>query len=134
MLYVLPETTGDIIVLQASGTLTTADYKETFIPLFDHVNTTHPEVRLVIFFAPGFEGIEAGVIWEDTKFGLQHANDLHKLAVIGGPEWLDWASRVANHLTKGEVRHYKITQMLQAMHWINDDEDEDASTRYPFGG
>lgn len=133
MLYVLPETTGDIIVLQASGTLSANDYKETFIPLFEHVHTTHPEVRLVIFFAPDFEGFETGAVWEDTKFGLQHANDFYKLAVVGGPEWLDWMTKVGDALTRGEIKHYRPTQLLQAMHWINDEDDEEEAN-YPFGG
>lgn len=133
MLYVLPETTGDIIVLQANGTLTTEDYTQTFLPLFEHVHTTHPEVRLLITFAPDFEGFEAGALWEDVKFGSQHANDFYRVAVVGDPRWTDWMSKVADLLMQGEVRHYRMTQLLEALRWINDEAEEDEEeTLYPF--
>lgn len=95
MLYILPETTGDIIVLQANGTLTACDYTETFLPLFEHVKNTHPEVRLLITFAPDFEGFEVGALWEDMKFGVQHANDFHRVAIVGDEKWLEWMTKSA---------------------------------------
>lgn len=137
MLYILPETTGDIIVLQANGTLTASDYTETFLPLFEHVKNTHPEVRLLITFAPDFEGFEVGALWEDMKFGVQHANDFHRVAIVGDEKWLEWMTKVSNLLTQGEMRHYRMTQLLEALRWINDedeDEDDEEETLYPFGG
>ncbi len=135
MLYILPETTGDIIVLQANGTLTASDYTETFLPLFEHVKNTHPEVRLLITFAPDFEGFEVGALWEDMKFGVQHANDFHRVAIVGDEKWLEWMTKVSNLITQGEMRHYRMTQLLEALRWINDeDEDDEEETLYPFGG
>lgn len=133
MLYVLPETTGDIIVLQANGTLTSSDYTETFLPLFDHVKNTHPEVRLLITFAPDFEGFEAGAIWEDAKFGLQHTNDFYRVAIVSNEKWMEWMTKVADLLTQGEMRHYRMTQLLEALRWINDEGEEDETKElYPF--
>lgn len=135
MLYVLPETTGDIIVLQANGTLTTQDYTETFLPLFEHVKNTHPEIRLLITFAPDFSGFEAGALWEDAKFGNKHANDFYRIAIVGDAKWTDWMSKVADLLMQGEVRHYKMTQLLDALRWINDEGEEDEEKElFPFGG
>ncbi len=135
MLYVLPETTGDIIVLQANETLTAEDYTQTFLPLFEHVKNTHPEVRLLITFAPDFEGFEAGALWEDIKFGAKHANDFHRVAIVGDAKWTDWMRKVANLLMQGEVRHYKMTQLLEALRWINDEGEDDEDNRlYPFNG
>lgn len=135
MLYILPETTGDIIVLQANGTLTASDYTETFLPLFEHVKNTHPEVRLLITFAPDFEGFEVGALWEDMRFGVQHASDFHRVAIVGDEKWLEWMTKVSNLITQGEMRHYRMTQLLEALRWINDeDEDDKEETLYPFGG
>ncbi|EAR62333.1 STAS/SEC14 domain-containing protein [Neptuniibacter caesariensis] len=133
MLYVLPETTGDIIVLQANGTLTTQDYTETFLPLFEHVKNTHPEVRLLITFAPDFEGFEAGAIWEDAKFGLHHNKDFYRVAIVSNEKWMEWMTKVADLLTQGEMRHYRMTQLLEALRWINDEgEDDEEKELYPF--
>jgi len=135
MLYVLPETTGDIIVLQANGKLTQEDYTETFIPLFEHVKNTHPDVRLLITFAPDFAGFEAGALWEDLKFGATHANDLHRMAIVGDAKWMEWATNISRRFMKGEVRHYKLTQLLNALRWINDEgeDDEDIDKLPPLG-
>lgn len=133
MLYVLPETTGDIIVLQANATLTAEDYTQTFLPLFEHVKNTHPEVRLLITFAPDFEGFEAGTLWEDAKFGVKHANDFYRLAVVGDAKWTEWMSNIADLFTQGDVRHYKMTQLLEALRWINDEgEDDEDQKLFPF--
>jgi len=135
MLYVLPETTGDIIVLQANDTLTASDYTETFLPLFEHVKNTHPEVRLLITFAPDFSGFEAGALWEDLKFGAKHANDFYRIAIVGDEKWTEWMAKVGDLLSQGEMRHYRMTQLLEALRWINDeDEDDEEETLYPFGG
>jgi hypothetical protein len=136
MLYVLPETTGDIIVLQANESLSQADYTDTFLPLFEHVKNTHPEVRLLITFAPGFAGFEAGAIWKDMKFGATHANDFYRIAIVGGPEWIEWISKVSELFMKGEIHHYKLTQLLEAFRWINDEgeDDEEEEKLHPFSG
>ncbi|MFW1676963.1 STAS/SEC14 domain-containing protein [Pontibacter sp. JAM-7] len=132
MLYVLPETTGDIMVLQATDELTAEDYKTTFLPLFEHVSQAHPEPRLLLFLDPHFKGWQPGAMWEDARFGLAHGDQLYRCAIVGGPDWLEWASRLASHFTRGELKHFSASQLLQAMHWLND-EDEEENTPYPFG-
>lgn len=134
MLYVLPETTGDIIVLQANATLTNTDYTELFQPLFEHVKNTHPEVRLLITFAPDFTGFEQDSIWQAENFGRHHAEDYHRVAIVGHEQWLDWLETVKGLLNQGEIRHYRMTQLLEALRWINDeDEEEETEALYPFG-
>ncbi len=133
MLYVLPETTGDIIVLQANDTLTAQDYTETFLPLFNHVKNTHPEVRLLITFAADFAGFEAGSIWEADRFGRQHTGDFYRIALVSHEQWLEWMTQITNLLTQGEMRHYRMTQLLEALRWINDEgEDDEEKALYPF--
>ena len=134
MLYVLPETTGDIIVLQANETLTQTDYSEQFQPLFEHVKNTHPEVRLLLTFAPDFKGFEAGSLWQAEHFAQQHAEDFYRIAIVGHAQWSDWLETVKALLSQGEIRHYPMTQLLAALRWINDEDEEDEEvTLYPFG-
>ena len=43
--------------------------------------------------------------------------------------------KVADLLMQGEVRHYKMTQLLEALRWINDEgEDDEDNGLYPFNG
>lgn len=119
MLYVLPETAGDIIVVQATGTLTASDYQDTFAPLMAEKIAAHGAVRCLLYLDHGFTGWEAGALWQDAKFGIQHSKDFIRIAVVGGNDWLDWALKTAELFTSGEAKHFSESQFLQALHWID---------------
>ncbi|RTE67449.1 STAS/SEC14 domain-containing protein [Amphritea opalescens] len=119
MLHILPETAGDIMVLQATGKLTTADYQDTFLPLLEEKVATHGGVRCLIYLDHDFKGLEVGAMWEDTKLGLQHNRDFIRLAVVGDGAWLDWALKLGALFIKGETKHFTENQFLQALHWID---------------
>lgn len=120
MLHILPETAGDIIVLQATGTLTSEDYQETFIPLIAEKTAAHKKVRCLIYLDPDFKGWQPGAMWEDTKLGANHGNDFIRLAVVGGGNWLDWAVKISAAFITGEAKHFSESQFLQALHWIDE--------------
>ncbi|GGK70769.1 STAS/SEC14 domain-containing protein [Amphritea balenae] len=119
MLYVLPETAGDIIVVQATDQLTSTDYQDILLPLLEQKTATHGGVRCLIYLDQGFTGWEAGAIWEDTKLGIQHGTDFIRLAVVGGNTWLDWAVKLGAVFISGEAKHFTESQFLQALHWID---------------
>lgn len=119
MLYVLPETAGDIIVVQATETLTAQDYQDTFIPLITEKVEAHGAVRVLLYLDHGFTGFKTEALWEDAKFGLTHRNDFIRLAVVGGGQWLDWLLAVGNTISKGETKHFTESQFLHALHWID---------------
>ncbi|WP_299195477.1 STAS/SEC14 domain-containing protein [uncultured Amphritea sp.] len=119
MLYILPETAGDIMVLQASEKLTTADYQEIFLPLLEEKVAAHGRVRCLIYLDHEFKGWEIGAMWEDTKLGIHHSNDFIRLAVVGGGTWLDWAVKIGEAFIDGEAQHFSESQFLQALHWID---------------
>ncbi|WP_417225531.1 STAS/SEC14 domain-containing protein [Amphritea sp.] len=119
MLHILPETAGDIIVIQATDTLTAADYQDIFVPLLEEKVAAHGAVRCLIYLDHNFTGWEAGALWEDTKLGLTHRQDFIRLAVVGGAQWLDWAVKLGEHFITGEAQHFSESQFLQALHWID---------------
>mgnify|MGYP001430244443 CR=1 FL=1 len=120
MLYVLPETAGDIVVVQATEKLTSADYTDTFLPLLEEKITAHGEVRCLLYLDQGFTGWETGAMWEDAQFGLQHSQDFKRVALVGGAAWLDWAVKIGELFMRGEARHFSENQFLQALHWIDE--------------
>lgn len=119
MLYVLPETAGDIIVVQATDKLTASDYQETFLPLMTEKIAAHGAVRCLLYLDHGFTGWETGALWQDAKFGMQHSNDFIRIAVVGGNNWLDWALKTGELFISGEAKHFTESQFLQALHWID---------------
>lgn len=120
MLHILPETAGDIIVLQATGKLTSEDYQTVFIPLVEQKTTAHNKIRCLIYLDRDFNGWETGAMWEDAKLGIHHNSDFLRLAIVGGGEWLDWAVKIGDALMTGEAKHFTESQFLQALHWIDE--------------
>lgn len=119
MLHILPETAGDILVLQATETLTSEDYQTIFIPLLEEKTAAHGKIRCLIYLDRGFNGWEAGAMWEDAKLGINHSSDFIRLAVVGGDDWLDWAVKISGAFITGEAKHFTESQFLQALHWID---------------
>ena len=132
MLYVLPETTGDIIVLQASETLTEQDYLEVFLPLYQQVAKSQEGVRIALYLDPGFQGIDATSSWEPQVFATAHSTSLHYLAMSGAEQWRGLTQNYATTMPQTSICHFGALQFLQALHWIN--EDDEAGELYPFGG
>jgi hypothetical protein len=122
MLTVLPDTAGDFICVQASETLTADDYKTVLAPMIGEKVKQFGPIRMVIYLDGTFSGWEIGAIWEDAKLGFEHANDFVRIALVGDSDWLDWAAKLANHLSQGEAQHFEPNQFLQALHWVNDGE------------
>jgi len=119
MLYELPESAGDLLVIQATDTLTTSDYTDIFIPKVEEKLAAHGKIRALVYLDHNFTGFEAGALWEDAKFGLAHRNDFIRLSMVGDQQWLEWLTNVANHLIEGETRHFTASQFLQALHWAD---------------
>ncbi|SIS66380.1 STAS/SEC14 domain-containing protein [Neptunomonas antarctica] len=120
MLFILPDTAGDLIVVQASEKLTAEDYQNVLVPLINEKIGPYGPLRVVIYLDQSFSGMEAGAVWEDAKLGLEHTEDFLRLAVVGGPDWIEWATKLGNYLIKGETRHFEERQFLQALHWVDD--------------
>jgi universal stress protein A len=55
------------------------------------------------------------------------------MAIVGDNRWTEWMTKVAELFMQGEVRHYKMTQLLEALRWINDEGEEDEEKeQFPF--
>ncbi|WP_303581199.1 STAS/SEC14 domain-containing protein [Amphritea sp. 1_MG-2023] len=119
MLHILPETAGDIIVVQATDKLTSTDYQDIFLPLLEEKVAAHGKVRCLVYLDHNFHGWEAGAMWEDAKLGVQHRQDFIRLAVVGGDSWLDWATKLGSLFISGEALYFPETEFLQALHWID---------------
>jgi hypothetical protein len=59
-------------------------------------------------------------MWDDARFGLQHRRDFEKIAVVGGPRWVDVAVKIFAPLMEGEVRTMLGEQLAEAWEWIQE--------------
>jgi hypothetical protein len=118
MITILPETTGYTLAIKASGKLSAENYETVFLPILDKLIKRYGQIRLVMQFDENFEGWEAGAMWDDAKFGLQHRNDFKRIAVVGAPKWVEWATKVGAKLMDGELKTYPSTDLFEAIVWV----------------
>jgi hypothetical protein len=118
MFQIIPESQGKIIGLRATGKLTDQDYQEILIPSLEALINQHGRIRLLCFMDEDFAGLEAGALWDDAKFFLPHKDDFEKMAIVGGPKWIELAMRLFASLMKGDVKTFPSDQLPQAWDWI----------------
>lgn len=120
MISILPESEGNVIGIRASGTLTDGEYREIFMPAIEKAIEEGKVARLLFFMDESFEGAEWGVMWDDAKFGIKHCNDFEKVAVVGGPSWVEWGARLSGYLMKAEVKTFPPKKLGEAWEWIKE--------------
>ncbi|MBK1620357.1 hypothetical protein CKO42_18315 [Lamprobacter modestohalophilus] len=117
MIKLLPTSVDHVIALQASGTVTAADYEETVVPAVESALQAHKKLRLLYQLGPDFERFEAGAMWEDAKVGLSHLAAWERVAVVTDVDWLRTATKVFGFAMPGEVRVFSNAEFDAALAW-----------------
>lgn len=118
MIEVLPESVGKVLILKATGKLTDRDYKELLIPRLESIIREYGKASVLFEMGDEFRGWEAEALWDDARFGLAHRNDFDKMAVVGGPGWVEWGLRLAKLIMSGEIKSFSPAEREEATHWI----------------
>ena len=118
MIEVLPESHGNVLGIKGIGTLTDLDYKNLLIPKFEDILEDFEKVRCLFFMGDDFQGWELEAVWDDAKFGVQHRNDFEKIAVVGGPQWVEWGTKLAALIMSGEVKTFPSDELKEAWEWV----------------
>ena len=118
MLQIMPESEGKIIGLSVAGKLTERDYREVLIPTLAALIKQHGKIRLLCFLDEKFAGMEAGAMRDDAKFVLPRKDDFEKIAMAGGPQWMQLSLKLFAPLMQGEVRVFSGGQLPEAWEWI----------------
>jgi hypothetical protein len=119
MFQIMPESAGKIIGVRTTGKLTDQDYQEVLIPSLEALINQHGKVRLLCYMDDEFTGVEAGAIWDDAKFFLPHKDDFEKMAIVGGPKWIELIMKLFAPLMKGDVKTFSGEQLSKAWEWIS---------------
>lgn len=113
------ERIGDEIILsfKAVGKLTDEDYK-VITPLIEKFleDVKEPKVKM-LFDAREFEGWELKAAWDDFKLGLKYGNEISKVAIVGGPKWLEALAKLSKWFVSGEVKTFE--NMQEALEWLH---------------
>jgi len=120
MIEFLPESGGHVLGIRVSGKLTDADYKQTLIPKLESLFHQHGRLDVLFYMDEGFEGWDLGAAWDDASYGLKHRADFGRLALVGGPRWVEWCIKLAGFLMKGEIRIFPGDRLQEAWSWIRE--------------
>ena len=120
MIEIMSESKGNILAVKATEKLTARDYEEVFIPKINQLIEEYGKVRVVVLLAENFSGWEIGAAWDDAVFGIQHRNDFEKMAVVGGPKWVQWATKISFNFMDGQVAVYEIPELQSAVAWVKE--------------
>jgi hypothetical protein len=118
MISISPESTGNPLIISASGKLTDSDYKDVLIPRLEAVIHEHGKARLLLDMGDEFHGWEPMAAWDDARFGLAHRNDFEKMGVLGGPKWVDWSLKIGALFIGGELKNFPSDQRAEALRWV----------------
>jgi len=118
MIEVLPESQYNILGVKGIGKLTDLDYKTILVPRLEAMIKDYQKVRCLFLMTEEFHGWELGAAWDDAKFGVQHRNDSEKVAVVGGPRWVEWATKLGALIMSGEVKTFSSGQLEEAWDWV----------------
>ena len=118
MFQIMPESDGKIIGIRASGKLTDQDYKEVLIPRLEPLTKQYGRIRLLCVIDEDFAGMEAGAVLDDARFFLTHTDAFEKMALAGGPKWVEVMLKIFSPLMKGEIKVFPPEQLAQAWEWI----------------
>jgi hypothetical protein len=107
---------GKILIVHVSGKLTRTDYEQ-LVPEFERLVRQHGKLRL-LFDMTGFQGWEAGALWQDIKFDVKHHADIERLAMIGDKKWEHGMATFCKPFTKATIRYFDHAESTEARKWL----------------
>lgn len=118
MIEFMTESSGNVLGVKANGRLTDADYKNILIPKLESLFQQHGKLKVLFLMDEGFEGWDLEAAWDDTSYGLKHRADFDRLAVVGGPAWVEWCVKLGGFLMKGDIRVFPAKNLADAWQWV----------------
>lgn len=106
------------LVVHVWGKLVKADY-ERFFSQFAELPQRPGKLR-ILFDMIGFEGWDAGALWDEIKFDLKHANDFERVATVGDNKWEHAMAILIKPFTKAKTRYFDATQYTAAREWLSE--------------
>lgn len=101
-----------------NGKITTEDYKKMLTSMGDAIDAS-PERLNFLVDINDLDGMELGAMWEDAKFGFSNLDKVGRVAMVGDQKWLEKVAKLADPLTKIELKSFKEDDEYDAWQWIN---------------
>ena len=107
----------DVLVVEATGTVTHEDYRSVLIPKAEAMMAKGP-IRMLYVIGRQFAGFELEALWDDGAFGLKHWHEFSRVAVVADQTWLRASISMFAPLIPAEVRLFNLSELAAAKDWI----------------
>ena len=107
---------GNVLSVRVTGKLSKEDY-EILVPAVDEVIKEHGKIR-IFFEMIDFHGWEMAAVWEDTKFGLAHWNDIERVAMVGDKKWEKGMAIFCKPFTAAKLEYFDQADVEEGRDWI----------------
>lgn len=122
MIEVLEDITrGNVVGLEAVGTVTHEDYQEAMIPMLEKVMAEHGKARLLLLMGDRFEGYTAGALWDDATWGGRHVGDFERMCCVTDSALIRGATRMFAPLLPIDLRIFQVDDLAKAKAWITEE-------------
>jgi hypothetical protein len=121
MIEILPKSHDNILGVKATGKITAGDYETVLIPKLDKLMAEYGKGKFLYFLSEEFEGFELGAMWDDAKYAGGHNDKFDKIALVGGPKWISWTTKIAKHLIKGDLKTFPVDALEEAWSWLEEE-------------
>ncbi|MBK5232269.1 MAG: STAS/SEC14 domain-containing protein [Thermoleophilia bacterium] len=106
-----------------TGEITRTDYDDVLMPPIRKAIESGDKVRALTQIGPGFEGYEAGAVWEDVKAGVEWGVGKHssweRIAVVTDGKKLSRLASAFGWMAPGEVKVFKLDELEAAKAWVS---------------
>lgn len=126
MMKIIQDLPDDVLGIEASGTVTHADYRDTVIPAAEEKIKRHKRIRS-LFILGDLEGFEFAALWDDASFGLKHWKEFTHIAIVTDNLVVKGMTTMFAPFFPGEVRLYSSEEVEDARLWIVRDCIKDAA-------
>jgi len=109
---------GKLLYVHASGKLGEKDYAR-FMPEIERLIRRHVELRMLVDIT-GFQGWDAGGLWEELKGAVKYFSAMQQCAVIGDKRWEQTVTEMGKPFTRGELRYFDHSGMAEARKWLKE--------------
>jgi hypothetical protein len=111
----------DMIVIRASGTLTTEEYEHA-VPELKHAMELAQGPLRVMIRLEDFRGWEIGALWQELKLDLNFRGDFGRVAVVGETALEEWGTALSAPFAKAEMRFFPTDREAEAKEWLTEAE------------
>lgn len=118
MIHIRDEMPNGVIVMEAIGQVTRADYQDTIIPELERAFAFGQKVRFLYILGKQFKGFEPAALIDDARIGIKHLDDFERVAVVCDRPWIKKVLRFLSLISSYPVKTFNQEEEESALRWL----------------